>query len=198
MLRSRLRVWLILAVVVIVGTASAIYLRLAPPNRDGPVLAGHMQNFALAVEARPAPQVSWRDEQGRAVALEDFGGKVVLLNFWATWCAPCVRELPSINALQDRLGGETFTVVALNIDRDGETAARRMSDRLKLDRLAVYIDPENAVPRALSLKIMPTTVLYDRHGRELGRLEGAAEWNAPEAVGLVEYFIEHPEHADSL
>jgi thiol-disulfide isomerase/thioredoxin len=184
--------------VVAFAVAGTVWWRSAPSVPERPALIGYMGNFDLAAAAHAAPAMSWHDGEGGVVSLKDFRGKVVLLNIWATWCAPCIRELPSLNALQARLGGTDFTVVALNIDRGGVPAARRLADRLKLDRLAIYVDPKNTVPRAVSLKIVPTTMLYDSRGRELGRLEGTSEWNAPEAVALIKYFVAHPDYADSL
>jgi thiol-disulfide isomerase/thioredoxin len=148
---------------------------------------GQVQNFLLG--NRPGPDAQWRSGEGAKVSLADFTGKVVMVNFWATWCAPCIRELPSINRLQAVLGGDDFTVVAINIDTGGEAVAAPFAKRLKIGNLDLYLDPRGATSRAMGVNVMPTTVVYDRAGQEVGRLEGGAEWDSPEALALLHWFI---------
>lgn len=182
----------------LLGIAGMFVFLPAKEVGAGPQLVGHMQNFLLAPSIRSRPAIVWMDGKGKKVSLADFAGTVVLFNYYASWCAPCLRELPGINRLQARLGGDDFTVVALNIDRSGTVAALRMQRRLKLDKLALYVDPLVATGKILGLRAMPTTYLFDRQGREVGKLEGGAEWDSPEAVALIEYFIERPQSADNL
>ena len=148
---------------------------------------GQVQNFLLG--NRPGPDAQWRSGEGAKVSLADFSGKVVMVNFWATWCAPCIRELPSINRLQAELGGDDFTVVAINIDTGGEAIAAPFARRLNIGNLDLYLDPRGATSRAMGVSVMPTTVVYDRAGQEVGRLEGGAEWDSPEALALLNWFI---------
>jgi len=157
-----------------------------------------MQNFQLAPSTQSRPADTWNDESGKPVSLADFAGKVVMVNFWASWCPPCLRELPSINRLQATLGGKDFTIVALNIDQAGKPIAKRLSRKLKLDKLALYLDPKSAVTKSWKIKTMPTTILFDQKGREVGRLEGGVEWDTPATVSLVKFFIENPGYADTL
>lgn len=163
-----------------------------------PEITGQMQNFELGKSTRPRPTFTWMNAKDETVSLADFEGKVVLLNFWATWCSPCIRELPSLNRLQAQLGGDKFVLVALNIDRAGKPVASKMARRLKLDALDLYMDPSLKSSRVLGVKVMPSTFLFDRLGREVGRMEGVAEWDAPEAVSLMKYFIDRPDYADKL
>ena len=186
---------LTLAAVALV-VAAAVFWPSATVIEDGPRLVGQMQNFTLAETVGERPDIAWTDTDGKTVKLADFDGKLVLLNFWATWCAPCIRELPSINALQAKMQGDDFTVIALSIDREGKPVAERMRQRLKLDRLPLYLDPPGLVAKALDVRFMPTTVLFDRRGREIGRMEGVAEWNGREASDLVRYFIDRPNHVE--
>ena len=164
----------------------------------GPHIVGQMQNFELYKSTRPRPNFLWQDEQGQPVSPTNFAGKVVLFNFWATWCAPCIRELPALDRLNAKLGGDKFTVVALNIDRAGKRVALKMVKRLKLKTLRLYVDPKLKIMSVLGVKVMPSTFLFDAKGRELGKLEGAAEWDAPEAIDLMKYFIDHPSYAERL
>lgn len=177
-----------LAAVPVSGTAKAA----------GPELSGHMQNFILAPLLRSRAGLQWKDGNGKQVGLDHYKGKVVLLNFWATWCAPCIRELPSLDRLQAALGGDDFQVIALNVDREGKRKAKRMLRRLKLKKLSLNLDRELKVGKTLGLLNMPTTYLFDRKGREVGKLEGGAEWDEKESIALIKYFIDHPGHADTL
>jgi thiol-disulfide isomerase/thioredoxin len=168
----------------------------------GPVLTGAMQVFQLApsVQPRPSPSddATWKDSSGKILNLANFSGKVVLVNYWATWCPPCVRELPSIDRLQAQLGGDDFTIVAISIDRGGKPIARRLMKRLRLKNLALYLDPSSKSAKTLGVRSMPTTFLFDRKGREIGKLEGGAEWDDKEAIALIRYFIDNPDHVDAL
>lgn len=157
-----------------------------------------MQSFQVAPSTKARPADTWKDANGKPVSLANFDGKVVMVNFWATWCPPCIRELPSINRLQAGLGGQDFTVVALNIDQGGKPIAQRMAKRLKLDKLPLYLDRSSAVAKSWKLRSMPTTIIFDRKGREVGKLEGGAEWDTKEAFALIKFFIDHPNHADNL
>lgn len=184
---------IVAAILIVLIVVAGLIFGFGDPARHGPKYTGQMQNFVLTKGRADPPAETWRDADGTSVSLKDFRGKVVLLNFWASWCAPCLRELPSINALQAKLGGDKFQVVALNLDRNGAKAALPMIERLKLDRLKLQLDPESKVAVDLGVSVMPTTIVYDAAGRELGRLKGAAEWNSPEALELVSYFIDNPD-----
>jgi len=110
---------------------------------------------------------------------------VVLLNLWATWCAPCRAEMPALDALQKEMGGKDFEVVALSLDLKGIAVAKKFLEEVKADGLAPYIDESTKSLATLQAPGLPTTLLIDREGRELGRLLGPAEWNSPEARELV-------------
>jgi thiol-disulfide isomerase/thioredoxin len=165
---------------------------------SGPELKGHMQNFILAPVSRSRSGVQWKDGNGKDVGLDTYKGKVVLVNFWATWCAPCIRELPSLDRMQAALGGDDFQVIALNIDREGKRKAKRMVRRLKLKNLSLNLDREVKAAKTLGVLNMPTTFLFDAKGREVGKLEGGAEWDEKESLALIKYFIDNPDHADTL
>lgn len=183
----------IVSVLVVSAVVGVIVAVLWPGMKERgavPPITGQVQNFILAQAPGPGPETAWRDADGGSVSLADFRGQVVMLNFWATWCAPCIRELPSIDRLQAELAGDDFAVVAVNIDRGGVAVAAPFSERLGLRNLKVYVDAESTFARAVRVNVMPTTVVYDRSGRELGRLEGAAEWDTPEAIALLRWFIQ--------
>ena len=167
-------------------------------SRIGPNLVDQMKTFKLATTVSDRPNVSWKDAEDHKVNLKTFEGKVVLLNFWASWCQPCIRELPSINRLQTKLGSNKFAVVALNIDRGGKPVAVRFKRKLKLNNLSIYTDKINSVAKMLKIRVLPTTIIFDTKGREVGRMEAAAEWDTEEAILLIQYFINNPNHVDKL
>jgi thiol-disulfide isomerase/thioredoxin len=159
----------------------------APP--DGPPRTGGMSNFILSSASAPAPRSPFVDEKNVAHTLDDFRGKVVLVNFWATWCGPCVREMPSLKRLHAKLGGGEFTVLAMSEDRRGWEVMAPFLVRLDLLGLPAFHDPRGDLMRALSVHGLPTTILFGRDGRELGRLVGTAEWDSDEAVALVRHYL---------
>ena len=140
------------------------------------------KNFLMHEASKMVPAISFEDQQGQARSLADFRGKVVLLNIWATWCAPCRREMPALDRLQAALGGADFAVVALSIDRAGIAAVRKFYTEVGVRSLAIYIDSSGTAARQLGVVGLPATLLIDREGRELGRLMGPAEWDEPEIV----------------
>ena len=184
--------WVMLvAAVIAIAAVVTFFLRTQDATLSGtPPITGQVQNFAVAEQPRSGPETAWRTEKGEPVSLVEFRGRVVMLNFWATWCAPCIRELPSIDRLQAVLGGEDFAVIAVNIDRGGREVAAPFSARLGLKNLDLYLDADSTFSRAVGVNVMPTTIVYDRAGVERGRLEGAAEWDTPEALELLRWFIQ--------
>ncbi len=183
----------LVAAVAVVVIAVAVLFLFRPDTggtASGPPISGQVQNFVASSVGRQGPEAKWTDSNGDARRLADFAGKVVMVNFWASWCAPCLRELPSIDRLQAKMAGDDFTVVAINIDQEGLEVAQMFAELHDLSSLALYVDPRGIVSRAMGVQGIPTTVLYDRSGRELGRLEGGAEWDSPEAEALLQYYID--------
>ena len=146
---------------------------------------GWLQNYRKTEPPAPAPGAVFTGPDGGEITLARFDGKLVVLNFWATWCAPCRREMPSLDRLQDTFGGERLEVVALSIDRGGAERVDPFFAQHGITRLKRYLDPRNAVGSAMDVRILPTTVLIDAEGREIGRLEGPAEWDAPEILAFL-------------
>ena len=132
------------------------------------------------------PTQGFVDASGRAMTLADFRGQVVLVNVWATWCGPCVTELPALAGLQRRFAGR-MKVAAVSVDgEDKRTEAQAMLAERTGGALDFYIDPSRAMAFAVAAPGLPITILYDREGRELARLAGGANWDAPEAAALIE------------
>jgi thiol-disulfide isomerase/thioredoxin len=154
--------------------------------------AQNAANFVLHGSPRPLPEITFVDGAGATRRLADFRGAVVLLNLWATWCAPCRQEMPTLESLQATLGGSDFAVVALSIDRGGLPVAREFYEQLGLRALPLYVDPTAQAARALGAFGLPLTLLIDRAGNEIGRLIGPAEWDSPEMLAFLRPYLERP------
>jgi thiol-disulfide isomerase/thioredoxin len=166
------------------ASARALTPKLAPLTR------GEVAAVAAAKDPRPAPALAFQDAQGTARQVEDFRGRTILLNLWATWCAPCRQEMPALDELQAKLGGPDFEVVTINIDtRDPEKAKAWWRDA-GIRHLTYYTDHSAKVFQELKAAGkafgMPTTLLIDAQGCELATLAGPAEWASPEAIRLIE------------
>lgn len=134
---------------------------------------------------RPLPELAFEDGKGNARALSDFRGRTVLLNVWATWCPPCREEMPSLDRLQKALGGPGFEVLALSIDAGGAQVVERFYREIGIGSLAIYVDPGMRAASRLAAPGVPTTVLIDPQGRELGRHSGPAQWDDPEVLRVI-------------
>mgnify|MGYP001259737826 FL=1 len=166
----------------------------------GPPLIGPMEKFVLTplIESnkKTFENIKWKNTANKTQNLTDFKGKIIFLNFWATWCLPCIKELPSIERLQSKFSKNDLAVIAISLDRGGKEVAQRLLRRLKLRKLELYIDKQSKSAQQLGVKYMPTTYIFDRKNRELGKLQGGVEWDDKNAVSLIKYFINNPKYAD--
>ena len=146
---------------------------------------------ALLVRSKPLdlPAFTFAEADGRSKSLADFGGRIVLLNIWATWCVPCREEMPALDQLETKLGGKDFAVVAINIDKGGADKAAAFLDETGATHLALYTDPSGKLFSTLKAIGMPTTLLVGRDGKEIARLIGPADWASPEAIAVIEAAI---------
>ena len=170
-----------LLLLILVGGGSAA---VDNPGVPEPARLGE---FVPAAPLLPAPATSFVDLTGSEVSLAQFSGKIVLVNLWATWCEPCLREMPSLERLQSRLGGK-IVVVAISEDRGSKTVEPFIG-KLGLKSVKIYLDPKSAMERAFKVQGLPTSFLIDREGRVLGRVEGAAEWDKPKLLGILKSFL---------
>jgi len=189
---TRRRVLLSAIFAVAVAGSAAAALVIAEGGLSGaqpPAFRGGLDAFKPESPARAAPEIAFTDAAGRPLSLADFHGKTVLLNFWATWCAPCVKEMPSLDRLQQRLGSDRFVVVAISVDREGLDVVRPFLAKTQIQSLATYVDPKGASMRAFGVRGLPTTFVIDRTGREAGHIEGQAAWDTPQAEALIRYYL---------
>jgi thiol-disulfide isomerase/thioredoxin len=147
---------------------------------------GEMAAFVTKPTPEALPDITFEDAAGKTVSLSSFKGKTILLNLWATWCGPCREEMPALDHLQKELGSDKFEVIALSLDRGGYAASRKFLDDLKANAVNLYADPTAKQGMALRLIGMPTTILINKDGIEVGRLAGSAKWDSPDAKKLVQ------------
>jgi len=155
-----------------------------------PLVTGQVANFILYPQPEPAPAIAFKAESGVPLTLADFAGRVTLVNFWATWCGPCKREMPSLDRLQAALGSERFQVLPISQDKIAVEKVRDFYFERNLTELPITIDQSGNSQRIFQVTGLPATVLIDAQGRVLGRMVGPAEWDSPEAIALLRHFVE--------
>jgi thiol-disulfide isomerase/thioredoxin len=173
--------WAIFGAAVLIVAGAGTYLalnRAGTSTDDGSV-------FKIHAAPRALPDLAFVGGAGEPKRLSDFRGKVVLLNVWATWCPPCREEMPSLDRLQKALGGPRFEVVALSLDAGGVEEVKRFYRETGIASLAIYVDPGMRATAKLATPGVPTTLLIDANGRELGRHAGPAQWDSEDAVRVI-------------
>lgn len=186
--RKGLRAALVAVALILAAVAGALVAKL---GSDGGISYTEPRGSGTLIAATPAAQrpaatdFAFTDSTGKPLTLADFRGRVVLVNLWATWCPPCIAEMPSLDALQQRLGGPGFQVVAISLDRGGTAIAKRWLDKAGLGALAVYAADAGQFVNAL----LPTSYLIDAEGRLAWEGKGAFDWEGEEAVKAVETLL---------
>jgi thiol-disulfide isomerase/thioredoxin len=155
----------------------------------GPLARGEVAAVNVAKSPLKVPDLAFQDAAGKPLTLEHWRGRTVLLNLWATWCVPCRKEMPALDALEQRLGGPGFEVVAVNIDTRDADKPKAWLNEVGVQRLAYFADPTartfqdlKAIGRAFG---MPTTLLVDPQGCEIATIAGPAEWASDDAIKLI-------------
>jgi thiol-disulfide isomerase/thioredoxin len=150
------------------------------------LLKGTLAKFELAKGTPKAlPEIAFEDADDKALKIADYKGKVMLLNFWATWCAPCVKEMPSLDRLQAAMGKDKFVVIPLSLDGPSKPKVVPFYKDKDLANLGIYFDKGRKVQQALDVAVLPTSILIDGEGRELGRMLGEADWDKPESIAFM-------------
>ena len=161
------------------------------PNNNIPqdLNTGTMKRFVFNDKMVPATNASFQDANGRVVNFSDFNGKVILVNLWATWCAPCIREMPDLNELQKSFENDDFEVILISQNSDGIESSLAFLKNNNISHLTTYIDTNRGVARTFKANALPTSILINAKGYEVGRLIGPAEWNSDSAQRLINYFL---------
>lgn len=159
------------------GASPQTPLCAAPP--------GEFVNFSVTVPPQPMPAVPFFDKTGGTRRFADHRGRGLVVNFWATWCTPCVKEMPDLDRLNARLEKDGIEVLPLSSDREGALPVERFHEKAGIKTLPVLLDANGAVGRALKIRGLPTTILVDREGREVARVVGAAAWDSDKIAETV-------------
>ena len=182
-----------LAIALVIGTVAVAALLIRPSHREAlpPPASTATQpigKFIALEPPLPAPALGFTARSGEAKTLADFQGQVVLVNLWATWCAPCVEEMPALDRLQQKLGS-SLTILAISEDRRGAEVVEPFIARIGVKHLGVYLDPKSAAIGAFGAQGLPTSYLIGKDGRILGKLEGEAKWDEPPMLATLERYV---------
>lgn len=171
------------------GGDSACRAAVQLAKKVAPFASGAVAAINIAKSPLKVPDLAFEDAKGKKLSLASFRGRTVLLNLWATWCVPCRKEMPTLDALEGELGGKNFQVVAVNIDTRDPDKPKQFLNGIGVSKLAYYADPSaksfqdlKAIGRAFG---MPTTMLIDPQGCEIGTIAGPAEWASRDALKLI-------------
>ena len=185
-----------LLVAVLIGAAAVLYVigsASFKPKAQADLhdlRTGALEKLVVAASPTPEPEVSFTDDAGKRLTLADLKGQVVVMNLWASWCAPCKEEMPTLAKLQGAYAAQPVKVVTISVDRDEDlNLAQAMI--AQNPPLKLYRDPSYSMAFALQPRAQgfPTTVIFDRQGRERARLSGGADWSSPQARTLVERLL---------
>lgn len=150
---------------------------------------GEFAAFERKTPPQPMPDVTFQNASGENLSFASLKGRGIVLNIWATWCGPCRQEMPALSRLQRAIAGTGVEVVALSVDSKGFKAAESFLRGVKAADLKLFADPSTRARSALAISGLPTTLLIDKDGLEVGRLSGAAHWDSEEAKQLIATLI---------
>ncbi len=173
----------------------ALYMALAgAANADLSAIAdmreGDMRKLRFHSEAQTVPDHSFLAEQGGDMDMSAYKGKVVVLNFWATWCAPCRHEMPQLSQLQSDLGGDDLAVVTVATGRNEPAAMQLFFDEIGVENLPLHRDPRQSFARAMGVLGLPATIILNREGEEIARMQGDANWASENAKEILSALID--------
>jgi len=154
--------------------------------------AGTMKKLVFLSEPAPVSDIEFTDPEGGQHQLSDWKGKYVLLNFWATWCAPCRKEMPGLEEIQAEFGGDAFEVVPIATGRNALPGIRRFFEEVGVANLPILLDPKQKLARDMAVLGLPITVILNPEGQEIARLRGDAEWNSDSAKAIISQLIAAP------
>jgi thiol-disulfide isomerase/thioredoxin len=157
---------------------------------------GDMRKLTVLDEPRPAPDTPFTGPDDAATSLAASNGKIRLVNFWATWCAPCREEMPALDALQADRGGEDFAVLVIATGRNSPEAIARFWEETGVAALETGLDPKSELAAAMNVPGLPVTVVLNREGEEIARMLGGADWNGPSARAIVDYLVAQPRQSE--
>lgn len=184
----RLAITLLLAALALIPVASTA----ADISEMEALRSGDMKKLVFASTPASVSDTEFGHLEGTTHKLSEFHGQILLVNFWATWCAPCRKEMPGLEALQASLGGDDFQVITIATGRNSPTGMRKFFEEIGVETLPLYIDPKQELARDMAVLGLPITVIVDRQGREIARLRGDADWNSDSARAILSAVIAAP------
>lgn len=182
----------VLAVILAVVTTMPAYAQTE--SLKNPPIKGDMYKLRTLDKSFKLPSALISSVDNGLTNLSEFKGKLIVLNIWATWCPPCVTEMPSLNALQYAMGGDKFKVVAVSIDKDGLQVAKKYMTDNNLTGLTPYFDVNNDIQQLEVLKGVPgvpVSLIIDPQGNVLSLVEGDVDWNGPDARAVLDYYMKN-------
>ncbi|HEY4124171.1 MAG TPA: TlpA disulfide reductase family protein, partial [Rhizomicrobium sp.] len=177
---------IVLAAIIACVAGALVVLYVIPKGNGTPQIPASLAELKPAGKLISVPDAAFTDMGGRSYALSRYRGRYVLLNLWASWCAPCVRELPSLANLQRQIPPARLSVVTVDVERNADKIAGHFLIEHKAAELPAFADPGLKLMAAVRTPGLPTTLLIDPQGREIARATGPAQWDAPEAISYFE------------
>lgn len=160
-----------------------------PKTELGQFAKGSLKRLEVRETLPPQPTLTFKGPDGAEMTLEDYRGKIILVNVWATWCAPCVIEMPMLNELQAQRGGDNFDVITISVDRQQYDAETFFKEN-KLTALTPWHDGTYSLAAKVSAPGLPVSIFYNRTGREIARVSGEVDWTSDEARAYIDHLLE--------
>ena len=151
-------------------------------------LKEELEDFELSKEKQNISDLKFKDDEGREILFSDFQNKVLLVNFWATWCAPCIKEMPSLYRLKKKIN-KNFDVIAVSVDRDGVKKVKDFFNENKITNLGKYFDTKNSLAKEMNLIGLPTSFFINKKGDLIGYFQGDMEWDNNTVIEFINYLI---------
>ena len=161
-------------------------------NKDNDLISEFLKNeledFELSKEKKNISNLTFKDHKEKEISFSDFKGKILLVNFWATWCAPCIKEMPSLDRLETKINGD-FDVIAISVDRDGVEKVTDFFDENKISNLEKFFDIKNSLAKEMNLYGVPTSFFVNKEGNLIGYYQGDMEWDNDTVINFINYLI---------
>ena len=161
-------------------------------NKDNDLISEFLKNeledFELSKEKKNISNLIFKDHKEKEISFSDFKGKILLVNFWATWCAPCIKEMPSLDRLETKINGD-FDVIAISVDRDGVEKVTDFFDENKISNLEKFFDIKNSLAKEMNLYGVPTSFFVNKEGNLIGYYQGDMEWDNDTVINFINYLI---------